>query len=99
MSTAFFTCNPQSLLATIQPRSILGCPPTLPGIKLVKLTDKACSNAEPASRQYKLTDSMGLCFLVKSNGSKLWQMRYTFLGKEKTASISQSLCMCKDSML
>lgn len=55
----------------------------------MKLTDKACKNAKPASKQYKLTDGAGLYLLVKPNGSKIWQMKYAFLEKEKTFSIGQ----------
>ncbi len=55
----------------------------------MKLTDKACKNAKPASKQYKLTDGAGLYLLVKPNGSKIWQMKYSFLGNEKTFSIGQ----------
>ena len=55
----------------------------------MKLTDKACKNAKPASKQYKLTDGAGLYLLVKPNGSKIWQMKYAFLGKEKTFSVGQ----------
>ncbi len=55
----------------------------------MKLTDKACKNAKPAFKQYKLTDGAGLYLLVKPNGSKIWQMKYAFLEKEKTFSIGQ----------
>ncbi len=53
----------------------------------MKLTDTACRAAKPALKQYKLTDGAGLYLLVKPTGGKCWQMRYTFLGKEKTYSI------------
>lgn len=53
----------------------------------MKLTDTACRAAKPALKQYKLTDGAGLYLLVKPTGGKCWQMRYSFLGKEKTYSI------------
>lgn len=55
----------------------------------MKLTDTACKAAKPASKQYKMTDGAGLYLLVKPNGSKIWQMKYSYLEKEKTLSIGQ----------
>lgn len=55
----------------------------------MKLTDSACRAAKPANNPYKMTDGAGLYLLVKPNGSKIWQMKYAFLGKEKTFSIGQ----------
>lgn len=51
------------------------------------LTDTALRNAKPRDRDYKLTDAGGLYALVRANGSKLWQMRYRFAGKQRTLSI------------
>lgn len=53
------------------------------------LSDTAIRKAKPAERQYKLSDGKGLHLLVRPNGSKLWQFRYRYEGKEKTASIGQ----------
>ena len=53
------------------------------------LTNTACINAKPKDRQYKKSDGGGLYLLVRPTGSKLWQMKYRFLGKEKTLSIGQ----------
>lgn len=55
----------------------------------MKLTDSACKGAKPKDKQYKLTDGGGLYLLVRTNGSKLWQMKYRHLNKEKTLSIGQ----------
>lgn len=55
----------------------------------MKLSDIACKNAKPKASQYKLFDGGGLYLLVRPNGSKLWQMKYRFLNKEKTLSIGQ----------
>jgi len=54
-----------------------------------KLSNTACSNAKPETKQYKKFDGGGLYLLVRTNGSKLWQMKYRYLGKEKTLSIGQ----------
>ncbi len=53
------------------------------------LTDTRIKTAEPQAKLYKLTDERGLHLLVYPNGSKLWQMRYRFEGKEKTASLGK----------
>ncbi|MFK7840165.1 MAG: tyrosine-type recombinase/integrase [Bdellovibrionales bacterium] len=55
----------------------------------MKLNDRACKTAEIRDKQYKLSDGAGLYLLVRPNNSKLWQMKYRFLGKEKTLSIGQ----------
>ncbi len=53
----------------------------------MKLTNTACKNAKPKKRQYKSFDGGGLYLLVRPNGSKLWQLKYRYLNKEKTLSI------------
>lgn len=53
------------------------------------LTDAAIKRAKPRERQYKLSDSQGLYILVRPNGSRLWQMKYRFNGKEKTLSFGK----------
>ncbi len=50
----------------------------------MKLSDRTCKTAKPKEKAYKLFDGEGLYLLVQSNGSKLWQMKYRYLGKEKT---------------
>ena len=50
------------------------------------LTDMKIKKANPAERNYKLADGEGLFVLVKANGSKLWQMKYRYRGKEKLLS-------------
>lgn len=47
------------------------------------LSDTAIRNAKPLDKPYKLTDAQGLYLLIKPNGSKLWQLKYRFGGKEK----------------
>lgn len=51
------------------------------------LTDTRIKTAKPQDKLYKLTDERGLHLSVYPNGSKLWQMRYRFDSKEKTASL------------
>ncbi len=53
------------------------------------LTDTRVKTAKPQEKLYKLTDERGLHLSVYPNGSKLWQMRYRFDGKEKTASLGK----------
>jgi integrase len=53
------------------------------------LTDTRVKTAKPQPKLYKLADERGMHLLVYPNGSKLWQMRYRFEGKEKTASLGK----------
>ncbi len=43
-------------------------------------------NAHPAEKPYKLSDGGGLHLLIQPNGSKLWRLKYRFLGKERMLS-------------
>lgn len=42
---------------------------------------------QPIARPFKLTDGRGLYLLVMPNGSKYWQYRYRFDGKQKTLAL------------
>ena len=53
------------------------------------LTDTRVKTAKPQEKLYKLADERGLHLSVYPNGSKLWQLRYRFEGKEKTASLGK----------
>ena len=53
------------------------------------LTVTAIDKAKPAEKQYRMPDDKGLVLLVRTNGSKLWQLRFRHEGKEKTASLGQ----------
>ena len=53
------------------------------------LTDTAIKKAPPKDKQYRMPDEKGLVLLVRTNGSKLWQLRFRHDGKEKTASLGQ----------
>ena len=51
------------------------------------LKDIAIKNAKPKAKPYKMGDSKGLFLRIMPNGSKYWQLKYRFAGKEKTFSI------------
>ncbi len=53
------------------------------------LTDVKVRTAKPADKDYKLTDERGLHLLIRKNGSKLWQFRFRFDGKEQTESLGR----------
>lgn len=50
------------------------------------LTDVSARSAKPAGKPFKLSDEKGLFLLVKPSGTKLWQHKYRFDGKEKLLS-------------
>jgi len=47
------------------------------------LTAKACDNAKPTAKPYKLADGGGLYLEIMPNGAKYWRCKYRFMGKEK----------------
>lgn len=51
------------------------------------LTDTKIKAAKPTDKAYTLPDGNGLQLLVKPNGSKLWEVRYTVYSKPKRTSI------------
>ena len=53
------------------------------------LNAKLLNALKAKDRQYKTSDKDGLYVLVRPNGSKLWQYRYRFGGKEKVYSYGQ----------
>lgn len=54
-----------------------------------RLTDIKVKNAKPKGKPYKLAAGRGLHLLVKSDGSKHWQFRFRFEGKENTIAIGR----------
>lgn len=52
----------------------------------MKLSEFAIRKAKPREKVYRLSDGAGLHLLVHPSGSKLWQMRYRYLGKENVLS-------------
>ena len=55
--------------------------------KAIPLTDTEIKKAKPTDKDYKLFDGGGLFLLVKTNGGKLWRLKYGFGGKEKLLSL------------
>jgi len=51
------------------------------------LSDTAIRQLKPKEKNYKLSDGEGLNLLVRKSGTKSWQLKYRFAGKEKTLSI------------
>ena len=47
------------------------------------LTDAKIRAAKPSEKPYKLADGEGLYLLIKSNGSRLWRVKYRYAGREK----------------
>ncbi len=50
------------------------------------LSDVQIRNLKPRDKQYKVSDFEGLYILVKPSGSRLWQLKYRFFGKERLLS-------------
>ncbi|MEL7252822.1 MAG: integrase arm-type DNA-binding domain-containing protein [Pseudomonadota bacterium] len=50
------------------------------------LSDLKIRKAKNRDKPYKLADGGGLFLLVKPNGSRLWQQKYRYLGKERLLS-------------
>ncbi len=50
------------------------------------LSARQIDTAKPKEKNYTLSDGRGLYLLIKSNGSKIWRMEYTFNGKRYLAS-------------
>ena len=51
------------------------------------LPDTKIRSAKPKDKPYKLADSGGLFLYVTPIGSKLWRMKYRYMGKERVYSI------------
>ncbi|MEE9315446.1 MAG: integrase arm-type DNA-binding domain-containing protein [Rhizobiaceae bacterium] len=53
------------------------------------LTDVQIKNSKPSERAFKMFDAAGLFLHVNPSGSKLWRMKYRYLGKEKLLSFGR----------
>ncbi len=51
------------------------------------LSDAKVRAAKPKDKRYKLTDEKSMFLLVAPNGSKYWQLKYRYDGKEKVYQI------------
>ena len=58
--------------------------------KIVKrLSDKEIEAAKPQEKDYKLFDGEGLCLLVRTSGTKVWQYPYVFKGRSTIFTIGK----------
>jgi integrase len=53
----------------------------------MNLSDTSIRKAKPRSVPYKMSDGNGLALLVTTAGSRLWQVRYRFHGKENVIAL------------
>jgi hypothetical protein len=51
--------------------------------KVSPLTDTEIKNAKPKDKEYTLSDGNGLQLVIKPDGRKVWEVRYTIDGKPK----------------
>ena len=51
------------------------------------LTDTAIRQLKAKDKNYKISDGEGLNILVRKSGTKSWQWKYRFIGKEKSLSM------------
>ncbi|MGD9968818.1 MAG: tyrosine-type recombinase/integrase [Sulfuricurvum sp.] len=65
--------------------------------KIAPLTDTEIKNAKPKDKDYTLSDGNGLQLVIKSDGRKIWEIRYTLDGKPKktTAGSYPSISLAK----
>lgn len=56
---------------------------------MTKLYVTTISSAKARDKDYKLGDGAGLYVLVRPNGSKLWRLNYSWLGKQRTLALGQ----------
>lgn len=54
--------------------------------KVSPLTDTEIKNAKPKEKKYTLSDGNGLQLVIKPDGKKIWEIRYTVEGKPKTTT-------------
>ena len=53
------------------------------------LTERAIKNLKPKAKQYRMTDSGGLCLDVTPSGGKLWRWRYYYQGKAQMMALGK----------
>ena len=53
------------------------------------VTDLKIRKAKQGDKPYRISDGLGLSLLVRPSGTKSWQFRYQFMGREKILSIGQ----------
>ena len=57
------------------------------GPPIMALIETVVRNAKARDKTYKLSDAKGLYLQVEVNGSRLWRLKYRFLGKEKKLAL------------
>lgn len=57
------------------------------GVPNMPLTDLKIRKSKQRDKPFRLSDGLGLFILVRPSGSKAWQFRYQFMGKEKLLSL------------
>lgn len=66
--------------------------------KVTPLTDTEIKNSKPTTKDYTLSDGSGLQLVVKADGRKIWEIRYTFDGKaRKTTAGAYPIVTLKDA--
>jgi hypothetical protein len=55
--------------------------------KVVPLTDTEIKTAKPREKEYTLPDGNGLQLVIKTDGRKIWEVRYTINSKPKQTTI------------
>jgi integrase len=53
------------------------------------LTELAIKNLKPRTKQYRITDSDGLCLEISPAGGKLWRWRYYYHGKQQVLALGK----------
>lgn len=56
---------------------------------LAKMSAAAVQKAKPGARDYRIADGGGLSLLIRPNGSRLWQFRYRFGGRQQIMGLGQ----------
>jgi len=51
------------------------------------LTDTAIRQIKPKTKNFKVSDGEGLNLLIRTTGTKSWQLKYRFAGKEKSLTL------------
>ncbi len=55
--------------------------------KVNPLTDTAIKTTKPREKEYTLSDGNGLQLVIKPDGRKVWEVRYTINSKPKQTTI------------
>lgn len=56
-----------------------------------KLTDRLIKATKPKDKQFRLADGRGLYLLVKTNGSKLWRLKFRYLPDGSDKKVEDTL--------